>query len=120
MNEQRMVSSAQLYKRLGVSPAELEAFCDCTPITELAFFGSVLQDTFHPDSDIDILIVLAPNHGMGLFDFFALEDQFKELFQRDVDLLEKEMAEKDHNWIRRQEILNNTQVVYESRRILSA
>ncbi|MEL4894982.1 hypothetical protein [Crocosphaera sp. Alani8] len=40
--------------------------------------------------------------------------------QREVDLVEKTTVEKDFNWIRRQEILNNYQVIYESKSIFSA
>lgn len=114
------IAMEQLYGRLGVSPEELQYFCASLPILELAFFGSVLRKDFCSNSDVDVLIALTPNHEMGLFEFFDLEEQFQTLFKRDVDLIERAVIEKDHNWIRRREILNNNQIVYESRQILSA
>ncbi|MBE9061944.1 nucleotidyltransferase domain-containing protein [cf. Phormidesmis sp. LEGE 11477] len=105
---------AQLYERLGVSAEKLQNFCEEKPIDELAFFGSVLRADFREDSDIDILVVLDTDCQIGLLEFFSLEEQFSELFQRDVDLLERGPIEKDYNWIRRREILNTVQVIYES------
>ncbi|MEL6553934.1 MAG: nucleotidyltransferase domain-containing protein [Cyanobacteria bacterium J06621_11] len=114
------ISKAQLYERLGVSEQKLRDFCVRSPITELAFFGSVIRNDFRADSDIDVLVILKPNHGMGLIEYFKFEEQFKEMFNREVDLVDKEVIEKERNWIRRREILNNAQVIYESGRILSA
>jgi uncharacterized protein len=110
----------QIYERLGVSPAELEAFCAGLPIDELALFGSVLREDFRADSDVDILVRLVPGHGLSLIDFIELEERFKALFQREVDLLEWETVEADRNWLRRGEILNQAQVIYGSQSVLSA
>lgn len=57
---------------------------------------------------------------MSLMDVVGLEYQFEDLFHRKVDLVEREAVESDHNWIRRREILSNTQIVYESRTVLSS
>ena len=56
----------QLQQRLGLSTSEITTFCQRWQITELSLFGSVLGNQFHPDSDIDILIRLAPNTRQGL------------------------------------------------------
>jgi hypothetical protein len=114
------LSTAQLHERLGVSPETLREFCERSPITELAFFGSVLRADFHADSDIDILVKLSPECDMSLLDFVGLEYQFEDLFHRKVDLVERELIEADPNWIRRKEVLNHLRVIYESRRILSS
>lgn len=122
------LSASKLYERLGVSPEGLQAFCvrwrslSCgeSPITELALFGSVLRDDFKADSDIDVLVSLSPECKVSLFGFFDLETQLETLFNRKVDLLEREVVELNDNWIRRKEILNQAQVIYESRRILSS
>jgi predicted nucleotidyltransferase len=39
---------------------------------------------------------------------------------REVDLVEKSTLEADRNWLRRAEILENYQTLYESRSIVSA
>ncbi len=112
--------NSQMYERLGVSPAELQEFCERSPITELAFFGSVLREDFNADSDIDVLVRLVPDSSLSLMDLVGLEYQFEDLFHRRVDLVEREAVEADHNWMRRREILSNIQIVYESRPVLSS
>ncbi len=47
---------------------------------------------------------------------YKLEDKIG----RKVDLVEKRSIEKSHNWIRRQNILEAAQIIYESGQILSA
>lgn len=115
-----MSNFVQLYERLGVSQVRLEEFCAELPIEELALFGSVLRDDFRAESDVDVLVRLVPGHGMSLMDFVALEEELEALFERDVDLIERETVEADRNWIRRQEILAQAQVIYGSQSVLSA
>ena len=43
-------------------------FCQHWQIIELSFFGSVLQDGFHADSDIDILVTLVLTANWSLLD----------------------------------------------------
>lgn len=47
--------------RLGISEEELTQFCQKWNMKELALFGSVLNNRFHADSDIDILLSFQPN-----------------------------------------------------------
>ena len=115
-----MMNKDILYQRLGIKPKQLEEFCQKAKITELCLFGSILRDDFHPDSDIDILVTFLPHINMSLLQFVDLEYQLQDLLKRNVDLIEKLVLEKDFNWIRRQEILNNYQVIYESQSVLSA
>ena len=103
-----------IYQRLGIKSEQLQAFCQKAKITELCLFGSILRDDFRLDSDIDILIAFIPNINMSLLQFIDLEYQLKDLLKHNVDLIEKSVVEKDFNWIRRQEILNNYQVIYDS------
>ncbi len=114
-----MINKDILYQRLGIHPQKLADFCHKYQIIELCLFGSILRDDFTPDSDIDIIVTFSPNSTMSLLQFIDLEYQFKDLLKRDIDLVEKSVIEKDFNWIRRQEILNNYQVIYESQSLLS-
>lgn len=109
-----------LYQRLGIDPKKLQEFCQTAKISELCLFGSILRDDFNPDSDIDILVTFNPDVSLSLLQFVDLEYQLQDLLKRPVDLIEKTTVEKDFNWIRRQEILNNYQVIYESKSVLSA
>ena len=109
-----------LYHRLGITPAELTEFCQTAQIAELALFGSILRDDFRPDSDIDLLVTFTPDCKIGLLDLVGMEQDLEEWLHREVDLVEKETVKQDRNWIRRKEILNNHQVIYESRSLLLA
>jgi uncharacterized protein len=48
-----------------------------------------LRDDFGPDSDIDVLVELDPNHTSGLA-FFGTEQELSDLFRRKVDINTKE------------------------------
>lgn len=104
-----------LYQRMGITPTELEAFCQKAQIVEFALFGSILRDDFRPDSDIDILVIFAPDCKIDLMGFVGLEYDLEDWLHREVDLVEKVAVKNDRNWIRRKEILNNHQILYESR-----
>jgi predicted nucleotidyltransferase len=90
-------------------------FCQRWSISELALFGSVLRDDFRPDSDLDILVTFAPDANWGLLDHIRMEQELAAILGRDVDLLTRRSVEQSHNWIRRRQILDAAEVVYESR-----
>jgi uncharacterized protein len=100
-----------LRARLGISPEEVKHFCERWNIRELALFGSVLRDDFLPDSDIDVLISLAPNHSWGL-EFIQMREELSVLLGRPVDLLTRQSIEHSRNLLRRQTILNAAEVIY--------
>jgi len=104
-----------LQQRLNLKTTEIKQICQQWQITELALFGSVLREDFRSDSDIDVLVSFAKNAKITFFDLDAIENQLSELFDRPVDLVTKKAIQKSHNWIRRQNILNYSQVIYEQR-----
>lgn len=104
-----------LNQRLNIQPNQLQEFCQQRQITELALFGSVLRDDFNPQSDIDILVSFAKEAKITFFDLDTIESQLSKLFNRPVDLVTKQAIEQSHNWIRRNNILNNAKVIYEQR-----
>lgn len=99
-------------QKIPVSHSKIADFCRRWKVTEFSLFGSVLRDDFRPDSDVDVLVTFAPNSRVSLFDLVRMEEELKNLFGRDVDLVERAAIEKSENYIRRKSILNNTQVVY--------
>jgi predicted nucleotidyltransferase len=107
-----------LYHRLGITPTQLAEFCQTAQIIELALFGSILRDDFRPDSDIDMLVTFTPDCKLDLMGFVQLEYDLEDWLHREVDLVSKRAVESDRNWLRRQEILNNYQVIYESKSLL--
>lgn len=89
-------------------------FCRSWKIKEFSLFGSYLRDDFTPQSDIDILIDLPPNHGLGLFEFVRMKEELEKILGRKVDLLTKKSILKSRNSMRRDEILKSHKVIYES------
>lgn len=101
--------------RISIPRKQLAEFCKRWKITELAFFGSVLREDFHSSSDIDLLVSFRPNAKNSLFDLVRMQNELKEIFGREVDLVERRAIEKSENYIRRKNILSNTKVVYAAR-----
>lgn len=66
---------------------KIAEFCDRWNVIEFALFGSVLRDDLRPDSDIDVMVVFHPDGHLTLFDLADMEDELKQLFQGDVDLV---------------------------------
>lgn len=62
-------------------------FCRRNYIHKLSLFGSILQNDFRPDSDIDILVEFEPGHVPGFLQLARLERGLSELLgNRKVDL----------------------------------
>ncbi len=62
-----------------------------------------------PDSDVDLMVDFAPDAPWSLFDFVNLRDELSTLFNRPVDLIEREGLT---NPFRRQSIERDLTVVY--------
>lgn len=101
----------QLYQRLGITPQDLQAFCQHWQIRRLALFGSVLTDDFNPASDIDILIDLTPNHTWGL-EYIQMRQELSTLLKRPVDVLTIQTITHSHNPLRQQRILDEAELLY--------
>lgn len=91
---------------------EIADFCQKWKIREFALFGSVLRDDFQPNSDIDVSVTFFPEAKYSLFDLVHMQDELKEIFGREVDLVERRSVERSENYIRRKHILNSLEVVY--------
>ena len=102
-------------RNMDIPKKHIVDFCRRWRISELALFGSVLRDDFDPDSDLDILVMFAPEADWSLLDHVRMEQELEGLLGRKIDLLSKRAVAQSHNWIRRQEILNTAEVVYVSR-----
>jgi uncharacterized protein len=55
-------------------------------LISLALFGSVVRSTARPDSDIDVLIDVAPDAGFSLIDLVAVKDFLEDQLGRRVDV----------------------------------
>lgn len=101
--------------KITIPRKKLGEFCRRWKVSELAFFGSVLRDDFRPNSDIDLLVSFNPKAKISLFDLVRMQNELKEIFGREVDLVERKAIEKSENYIRRKNILSNTKVIYAAR-----
>ena len=75
--------------RLSITQDALRAFCRVHAVRELAVFGSALRGDFGTDSDVDVLIDLAPEARVGLIGLQRMRDELTRIFSRPVDLLTK-------------------------------
>lgn len=89
-------------------------YCRRWKITELAIFGSALRDDFNAESDIDLLVTFDKEARWTLFDMVDMQEELKEIFGRDVDLVSRRGIESSQNYLRRKEILSSAKVIHVS------
>ncbi|HEV8712614.1 MAG TPA: nucleotidyltransferase family protein [Candidatus Binatia bacterium] len=97
---------------IPIDREKIAEFCRRWKITEFALFGSVLRDDFRPDSDVDVLVTFAPDAEWSLFDIVDIQEELKQIFGREVDLVERKAVERSENYIRRKHILSSVEPVY--------
>ena len=101
-----------LQNNVRIPEAAVASFCRRWKITELALFGSVLRDDFSSDSDVDVLVTFAPDTHWTLFGLVRMQDELKEIFGREVDVVSRRGIERSRNHLRRQAILSTAETVY--------
>jgi predicted nucleotidyltransferase len=72
---------------LPIPHAAIRDFCRAHAVQELALFGSAVRGDFGTDSDVDVLIDLAPGARIGLVALQRMRDELAGIFGRPVDLL---------------------------------
>jgi predicted nucleotidyltransferase len=90
----------------------LRRFCRERGIARLELFGSVLRDDFRPDSDVDLLCTLKPEHHCTLLGWADMKLRLEEIFGRPVDLVSRWAIERSRNPYRRNAILSATEPLY--------
>jgi len=85
----------------------LRAACHAKDVAMLGIFGSVARGEDKPNSDVDLLVRLGKP--LGFVEFIALEDAFKEIFGRNVDLA----TEASLHPLIRKNVLADLHVIYE-------
>jgi len=98
--------------QVKIDREQIAAFCQKWQVAELSLFGSVLREDFRPTSDVDVLISFLPEARHTLFDMVHMQDELREIFGREVDLVERTAVEQSRNYIRRREILNSLEVIH--------
>ena len=72
--------------KMQIPAAQIEDFCRRHPIRKLSLFGSALREDFGPESDVDMLVELQPNAGVGYIRLAGMEIELSEILGRKVDL----------------------------------
>jgi hypothetical protein len=100
------------FPNIVFSQKKINEFCKLLKIIRLEIFGSAIRDDFNEMSDIDLLVEYHPDFHRTLADMEEMQQEIEELFQRPVDLITRKTIERSQNPYKRQNILNNTVVIY--------
>jgi uncharacterized protein len=71
---------------IEINDLEVENFCRRHHIAKLAFFGSILTESFRGDSDVDVLVEFESEHVPGLLGLSSMERELSEILGREADL----------------------------------
>ena len=99
-------------REIEIPKDRIAEFCRTWRIVELSLFGSVLREDFGPESDVDVLVTVAPDARWSLLDLGRMEEELKSIFGRSVDLVERRAIEQSDNYIRRKHILASVEPIY--------
>ncbi len=70
-----------------------------------------MRDNFGPESDIDVMVRFAADAPWSLSRWLQMQRELEALFQRRVDLVEREAIEQSDNRFRKREILSSAVVL---------
>jgi predicted nucleotidyltransferase len=112
--ESRAMSVLTAISRHGVTlPMErIAEFCRRWRIRELEIFGSFLREDFRPDSDMDFLYTFAEDVHWTLYDLVTMDQELAAIVGREVDLVSRSAVERSQNFIRRDDILSTSELIY--------
>ena len=71
--------------QIPLDSEHMSDFCRRHHIRSLALFGTVLQEDFRPDSDVEVLVEFEDDHTLG-WELFDLEDELSGVLGRRIDL----------------------------------
>ena len=86
---------------------KISAICRENNVAMLGVFGSVARGEDNPTSDVDLLVKLSKP--VGFIEFISLEDKFREILGRNVDLA----TESSLHPLIRKNVLADLPVIYE-------
>jgi type III restriction enzyme len=92
---------------------KIEIWAKKWKVKKLEAFGSWTRDDFAPGSDVDFLVSFEDGATPGLAIVDA-EEELAAAIGRDVDLVTRRAIEQSENWIRRNQILGSSRVIYGS------
>ena len=96
---------------LSIPIDRLAEYCRARGMTRLAIFGSALRSDFSPASDIDLLVEFESSRTPGLLGMVGMDQEFSNLFARNVGLVERPAVKQSRNDIRRTAILESAETI---------
>jgi len=94
--------------QIGIDQKKIAEFCRHHHVRKLSLFGSVLEQGFRPDSDVDMLVEFDAGVTVGLINLAGMEIELSKILGRKVDL--RTPAELSRYF--RQEVLRSAEVQY--------
>ena len=94
--------------QIEIHEEQIAAFCRANRIRKLWLFGSVLNDDFGPESDVDVLVEFEPGAKVGFLDMASMQIELTGLLGRRVDL--RTPAEISRHF--RQEVMDAAELQY--------
>lgn len=73
-------------KNIDMSKEEIAEFCKRHHIRRLALFGSVLDERFTAESDVDVLVEFEPGVKVGMIRLSGIEHELSRIIGRRVDM----------------------------------
>ena len=76
---------------ISIEKNKIQKLCLKHKVDKLYLFGSATNETFSPESDIDLLVSFKDIDLKQYFtNYFGLKSNLKELFKREIDLVEEQ------------------------------
>lgn len=75
-----------LLQGVFIPEEKIAVFCRKHGVKRLSLFGSILSESFRPDSDIDILVEFLPDVRYSLLDLGGMYMELREMLDREIDL----------------------------------
>ena len=94
--------------KIDLPHEKIAEFCRKNHIRRLSLFGSFLNGSPGPDSDMDFLVEFDPDHIPGLFGLAGMELELSRIIGRKADL----RTPRDLSRYFRQEVLRTAEVQY--------
>ncbi|MBN2715694.1 MAG: nucleotidyltransferase domain-containing protein [Deltaproteobacteria bacterium] len=96
---------------IQIDTSQIETICRRYPVRSLALFGSVTDDSFNVDSDVDVIIDFDESSEQNYFDcYFNLKTELEAYWNRTVDLVANKKFRNKHF---EASLENSKHVIYE-------
>ena len=90
--------------------AEIKELCSKHKVKSLFVFGSVLNNSFNEESDVDLIVDIDSNDPIDYADnYFDLKFELQKIFNKEIDLLEQKSLK---NLILKKEIEKTKVLLY--------